>query len=413
MNASSYENRPPYASREGNSHTNRPRNGANVLHLFDRPIAFHRCFVTVTGSITAALMLSQSLYWQQRTKDADGWWYKTRDEWMEETGMSRREQEGARKKLRELGILHEQLRGVPATLWYRVDEIRLLELLAKPAEIAAPGPMPVGTKPPNWKGGNVPTGRAETAQQAGTKPPSKLARFAPAFKGTETTTEITTETTTTTPNPSSSHERPAKPEPERGGSGSTQDQNPEDQGSDHGIAALESNEEKTVSGKEAQTAEAKREDNDTSSEIKKMVPGKEVIEERVELAYPAKLTEHEQEDIAAQVYPLPPEVAQQMLDVIQSRIQSGQIRTNPAAVLRGIVRKYQADASSFDPSSGFQIAETRRRRVEIKAREQAEAEQRAKERAAVCASPLENAVARQSIAAMREILRGHRGDALR
>ena len=231
------------------------------------------------------------------------------------------------------------------------------------------------------------------------------------FKGIKITTEISTETTTTTPNPSSSHQRPAKPETVQGGG--DQDQTPEDQGSAHGIAALEPNKEKTVSGEKAQTAEVKREDNDTSSEIEKMASSENIFEERVKLVYPAKLTEHEQEDIAAQVYLLPPEVAQQMLDVIQSRIQSSQIRTNPAAVLRGIVRKYQADASAFDPSSGFQIAEARRRRAEIKAREQAEAERRAKERAAVCASPLENAVARQSIAAMREILRGHRGDALR
>ena len=33
-----------------------------LLQLLDRPIAFHRCFVTLTGSVTAALMLSQALY---------------------------------------------------------------------------------------------------------------------------------------------------------------------------------------------------------------------------------------------------------------------------------------------------------------------------------------------------------------
>jgi len=69
-----------------------------------------------------------------------------------------------------------------------------------------------------------------------------------------------------------------------------------------------------------------------------------------------------------------------MLDVIQSRIQSSQIRTNPAAVLRGIVRKYRTDPSAFDPSSGFQIAEARRRRAEADARALAEAERRELER---------------------------------
>lgn len=53
-----------------------------------------------------------------------------------------------------------------------------------------------------------------------------------------------------------------------------------------------------------------------------------------------------------------------MLDVVEAKIGAGQIRTSAAAVLRGIVRKYRIDPDSFDPSSGFQIAEVRRRRVE-------------------------------------------------
>ena len=151
-----------------------------LLQLLDRPIAFHRCFVTLTGSVTAALMLSQAYYWQQRAKSDDGWWFKTRDDWTEETGMGRREQEGARKTLRNLDLLQEDLRGVPATLWYKIDETKLLEAIASLSNPTVTGPtpphsswyktaLPVGTKPPNWKGGNRPTRRAETAQQVGPK----------------------------------------------------------------------------------------------------------------------------------------------------------------------------------------------------------------------------------------------------
>ena len=193
-----------------------------LLKLLDRPIAFHRCFVTLTGSVTAALMLSQALYWQQRAKSDDGWWFKTRDDWTEETGMARREQEGARKKLRNLGILQEDLRGVPATLWYKVDETGLLEAitnLGDPTVTGAIPPTSVGTKPPIQLVQNRPTGWAETAQLDGRKPPNKLGRNAPTFNETETTTETTTEITTTTPNPSSTPEPVATPEPEGGGGG--------------------------------------------------------------------------------------------------------------------------------------------------------------------------------------------------
>ena len=38
----------------------------NILDLLDRPIAYHRIFARLTGSVHAALMLSQAVYWQNR-----------------------------------------------------------------------------------------------------------------------------------------------------------------------------------------------------------------------------------------------------------------------------------------------------------------------------------------------------------
>ena len=156
-------------------------------------------------------------------------------------------------------------------------------------------------------------------------PPSPVGDL---FKGIKITTEIKT----TTPNPSVTNEHPAEPE-SAGGSGHRDD----------GINA---------------------EDGSVPDE-REPAPN----ERRPALIYPVKLTQREREDIVAQVHPLPTQVAQQILDVIQARIQGGaSIRTNPAAVLRGIVRKYHADPNSFDPSSGFHIADQRRQRAEAEAR---------------------------------------------
>lgn len=93
----------------------------NIQDILDRPIAFHRCLVDIAGGVLPALMLSQAIYWSKRTDDQDGWFWKTRTEWQEETGMSRSEQETARKKLRATGFWHEELRDVPAKLYYRID----------------------------------------------------------------------------------------------------------------------------------------------------------------------------------------------------------------------------------------------------------------------------------------------------
>lgn len=98
--------------------------------MLDRPIAFHRCYVTVTQSVTASLMLSQAMYWSLRTKpDSGGWFYKTMKEWSDETGLTRSEQDTARSKLVKLGLIIEKRAGIPAKLHFKVQQDRLFELL--------------------------------------------------------------------------------------------------------------------------------------------------------------------------------------------------------------------------------------------------------------------------------------------
>ncbi len=50
--------------------TDEPRT-SDLGDLLDRPIAFYRVFVMITGSVTGALMLSQAVYWSKRTDDAE------------------------------------------------------------------------------------------------------------------------------------------------------------------------------------------------------------------------------------------------------------------------------------------------------------------------------------------------------
>lgn len=100
---------------------------SNFLQLVDRPIAFQRSFVRLGVGITGALLLSQIVYWQNRMEGQ--WFYKTQSDLEEETGLTRYEQEGARKKLVSCGVLEEAKRGIPAKLYFRVNQERLEKLL--------------------------------------------------------------------------------------------------------------------------------------------------------------------------------------------------------------------------------------------------------------------------------------------
>ena len=99
----------------------------SLLKLLDRPITFHRVFVDITGSINAALMLSNAVYWTNRLpNEREGWFHKTREEWTAETGLTVREQETAQQKLIALGLVETRRGKVDLALsvtvmWFRVN----------------------------------------------------------------------------------------------------------------------------------------------------------------------------------------------------------------------------------------------------------------------------------------------------
>ena len=142
--------------------------------VLDRPIAFNPAFRKITGSTNAALLLSQAFYWSKRTKDPEGWFYKKRTEWMEETGLTEDELDEARKKCRGIGVIEEKLKGVPAILYYRVNKAKVYQKLG----------LQIPTLPESCFPGNC---QIPTLQES-----DKPANF---NKESETTPEITPETT--------------------------------------------------------------------------------------------------------------------------------------------------------------------------------------------------------------------------
>ena len=126
--------------------------------ILDRPISFNPSFKKITGSTNAALLLSQAFYWSKRTSDPEGWFYKTREEWMEETALTESELDGAREKCRDRGVMEEKLKGVPATIHYRVKKAKVYELLGVQIpgfpESSFPGNSQIPEKPESGTSGN-------------------------------------------------------------------------------------------------------------------------------------------------------------------------------------------------------------------------------------------------------------------
>jgi hypothetical protein len=87
----------------------------NTLTIF-------RPFIKMTGSIEAALLLSQIIYWSDRSTMDNGWFAKTYHEWEDELTLTKHQVMSAVKKLKGAGIKTElkKYKGAP-TVHYRFD----------------------------------------------------------------------------------------------------------------------------------------------------------------------------------------------------------------------------------------------------------------------------------------------------
>lgn len=82
-----------------------------------------RAFIAYTGSLEAALLLSQIIYWSDRTKNPQGWFYKSYLDWQAELSLSKHKVNTAVNQIKSKGILKTKVKkanGNP-TLHYRFD----------------------------------------------------------------------------------------------------------------------------------------------------------------------------------------------------------------------------------------------------------------------------------------------------
>ena len=93
---------------------------SDFLRYTGRPIAYHPRLAKPLGSVNAAILFGQLVYWHDKTNNPLGV-YKTALEIEEETGLSTKEQETARKKLKERGVLIETLKRLEHRLFFKID----------------------------------------------------------------------------------------------------------------------------------------------------------------------------------------------------------------------------------------------------------------------------------------------------
>ena len=104
-----------------------------LKELLKNPIAFHPTLARAFGGIHEAIFWQQIYYWSDKTKNKDGWVYKSKKEIEEETTITKRQQDRVRESLVKLGVLELKIKKAnnAPTLHYRVNIKKVEELLLR------------------------------------------------------------------------------------------------------------------------------------------------------------------------------------------------------------------------------------------------------------------------------------------
>lgn len=162
-----------------------------------RVVVFRVELADVAGSAISGLLLSQLLYWSERTSNEEGWIYKRQLDWDQELFISRRELETARKLLISKRIIDYRVRGCPPMGFYKVNLEVLLPLLAEAEVRSLPSDGPnCPTAKFGVDGASIcdksPFLAGTTAGSNRTKSPIAIGRNRRNYKEAEITSDTTT-----------------------------------------------------------------------------------------------------------------------------------------------------------------------------------------------------------------------------
>jgi hypothetical protein len=146
--------------------------------LPNRTVGYSPDLARIVGGATTGLFLSQLLFLSDKGHNPDGWVYKSEAEMGRETGLTKREQQTARRKLLALGVIQIERRGFKFTYHFKV----IWERLYKVIEQYQRG-QNVSTEPDEWEQ-NVST---EPVQNVATQPPERLQNVPTQWKQTVAT----------------------------------------------------------------------------------------------------------------------------------------------------------------------------------------------------------------------------------
>jgi hypothetical protein len=139
--------------------------------LPNRTVGYSPDLARAVGGATIGLFLSQLLFLSDKGANTDGWVYKSEAEMGRETGLTKREQQTARRKLLSLGVIQIVRKGFKFTYHFKVIWQRLYQVIEKflRGQTVATEPKQQQQNVPTEPVQNVATQPAQWQQNVSTK----------------------------------------------------------------------------------------------------------------------------------------------------------------------------------------------------------------------------------------------------
>jgi hypothetical protein len=149
MVATTFHKRVPTLPHQQQAHSHRQQ----VKDMLpNRIVGYSPDLARIVGGATTGLFLSQLLFLSDKGANPEGWVYKSEQEMGKETGLTKREQQTARRKLLSLGVITIMRGGWKNTYHFKVIWEKLYQVIA-------------GIQRPQ----TVPTQRSESVQNVSTE----------------------------------------------------------------------------------------------------------------------------------------------------------------------------------------------------------------------------------------------------
>ena len=139
--------------------------------LPNRVVGYSPDLARIVGGATTGLFLSQLLFLSDKGNNPDGWVYKSEAEMGQETGLTKREQQTARRKLLALGVIAIMRGGWKNTYHFKVIWEKLYQVILgseRPRNVVTRKDEPIQNVPTE-SAQNVPTDIIKCQQNVSTR----------------------------------------------------------------------------------------------------------------------------------------------------------------------------------------------------------------------------------------------------